>query len=116
MTTKDNSFDFIAVTQASMAEALATQGNTLADISKTLAKISVDQGKMEERIISIFENNQRIETTLSRHGAAIRNLENVTNVNKFARQFAPRMFFSLVAAVGVGASVVYAVFEVAGKG
>lgn len=116
MTTKDSSMDLIVVTQAAMTDTLASLSKTLEKQSGTLVEIQVTLAENSKEVVHVLKEMSRFQGEISSLNGRMRNQENITNVNKFARQFAPRMFFSLVAAVGVGASVTYAVLEIAGKG
>ncbi len=108
MTTTDNEamLTHIVETQARMADSMA-------EMSKTMSEMQVSHARMDERMLTLLENNKVIDATISNHGVRIVSLENLTSVNKFARQFAPKMFFALIAAAGVGASAVFAVLEIA---
>lgn len=116
MTIKDSSMDLIVVTQAATADTLASISKTLEKQSETLVEIQVTMAENSKEVVHVLKEMSRFQGGLSSLESRTRNLENITNVNKFARQFAPRMFFSLVTAAGVGGSVVYAVLEIAGKG
>lgn len=113
----DSAAGFVAVTQtqAAMADTLSKQSEILADISKTLVTIQVDQGRAEERMLSLLEDNHQSHSRMSGHESRLRSLEQITNVNKFAVKFAPRMFYSLMGALGLGCAVTYKVMEMMNK-
>ena len=108
MNSMETAIELIAKTQADMASSMAAMSNSLVNLE-------VSHSRSEERIISLLEKNDRLDERVSGHSSRIRSLENLTSVNKFARQFAPRMFFALISACGVGGSLVYVTLEVINK-
>jgi len=94
---------------------LGGQQDVLTEMAKGMAESNTRHALSEERIINLLERNQRNESAMAGLGARVVALENVTAVNKFARQFAPRMFFSLIGAFGLGWAVNTAI-EMAGNG
>lgn len=109
MKTMETAIELIAHTQAEMASSMAAMSNSLVNLE-------VSHSRSEERIITLLEKNDRLDERVSGHSSRIRSLENLTSVNKFARQFAPRMFFALVSACGAGGSIVYVALEVVKNG
>ena len=95
MTDIDRSVEFIMATQSAMADSMATQSKTLADMAKTLMHISVEQAKMGERIVTIFEDNKGRDGEMSRLRMRTRNLENASSINHFVRDFAPKYVAAL---------------------
>jgi len=86
----DEDLGKLVATQSAMSNSMAAQSKTLSDISETLMAIQVIQGRHEERLIGILENNQRLESEVSILGGRVQKLENITTLNKFTLNFYPQ--------------------------
>ena len=118
-----DSLDLIVVAQTAITESLAAhaktmanQSETLKDISKTLTAICVDQARAEERIVSILENNQRIEIAVSTVCSRVRNLEDKTTATGVVIGSARMHFASLVSTFVAGGGLVYVCLTIIAKG
>ncbi|MDB4261574.1 hypothetical protein N9878_01770 [bacterium] len=105
MTNDNDMLALIAKTQADMA-------STMADMGRSLANMEISHARMDERMITLLENNSRIDGVISDHGSRIRGLENLTNLNKFAVKVGPMMFFALISAFVAGGGIIFSFFKI----
>lgn len=97
--------------QQAMADTLASQANTLSGISETLTNISVNQARMEERIIIILEDNKGRDSEISQLRARVNKLDNLVTLNKFVLNFYPQILWLVGTAFLAGGGAIYTFTE-----
>ena len=81
----------VVAAQQAMADTLSSQANTLSNISDTILNLSVNQGRQDERIINILEDNKSRDNEVSQLRGRIEKLHNIVTLNKFAINFYPQI-------------------------
>jgi len=98
------SMDQINQLRKTVEEQGAETRSALLEQSAAVAELARQTGILGERLVSVIENNKRIDSRLSGLEIKYGDLRSTVGLNRFARDSIPKIFFALCAAVAFGFS------------
>jgi uncharacterized membrane protein len=84
------------------------------DLSVTMQEIATNQAVNDERMLRVIEDNQRRDIRIDKLERKTAQMDRISGLNTYARDLAPKIFFSLLAAFSAGGTVIYTALTIMG--